>query len=602
MKKIVAIISFISFFLLSISSPKVAARSYDIDNYDVLVEIQEDGSAFFTERITYYFDGEFNGVLFNLDYASHPSPTDVSVTVEGEGQAGQLFRQATSQEPGTYELVNEAGFLRFTVYNPISDDEMTIVYSYRIPEMVTNYNDTAQFNRRVIGSAWDDVLSDVDVRIELPMPVEPGELKAWGHGDATGEVTLQDNQLVLLEVGRNPENTFVEANVVFPTYVTWNNPNKVAEDRLEQIIGTEEKLERDEIESRRNILIGGTLLGLFGPLVALLTLVWMQRKNKKSNPDPYDEPEYVYQLPAPLAPAVMNKAIFGQRPNPDTVTATLLDLVRRGYLKMDEIELENGFDYLISKTKESDTDLSDQEWHLLKWFLDTAGDGESVTLGEVEAIEADTKLGEAFYKEHLAWEKAVLEEAKIYEKRYRAPHATAATVWAILSLIANIALFILLLTQLRWLLFLIGLTGLLLAIYVVVYHVKHPALTPEGDRAMKDWRAFKRMLTDVGTFSMADVGSVEMWDTYVVYAAAMGIADEVLDQMAIQYPNDTLYEDSYFYPYYYRNPAYLYGVREPISRGIVSSTPQSDSSSGSGGGFSGGSSGGSGGGSGGGAF
>ncbi|WP_373768445.1 DUF2207 domain-containing protein, partial [Jeotgalibaca porci] len=161
MKKIVAIISFISFFLLSISSPKVAARSYDIDNYDVLVEIQEDGSAFFTERITYYFDGEFNGVLFNLDYASHPSPTDISVTVEGEGQAGELFRQATSQEPGTYELINEADFLRFTVYKPISDDEMTVVYAYRIPEMVTNYNDTAQFNRRVIGSAWDDVLSDV---------------------------------------------------------------------------------------------------------------------------------------------------------------------------------------------------------------------------------------------------------------------------------------------------------------------------------------------------------------------------------------------------------------------------------------------------------
>src|SRR5699024_6640654 len=281
-KKIVAIISFVSFFLLSISSPKVAARSYDIDNYDVLVEIQEDGSAFFTERITYYFDGEFNGVLFNLVYASHPSPPDISDTVEGEGQAGELFRQSTSQEPGTYELINEADFSRFTVYKPISDDEMTVVYAYRIPEMITNYNDTAQFNRRVIGSAWDDTLSDVDVRIELPMPVEPGELKAWAHGDATGEVTVQDNQVVLLEVGRNPENTFVEANVVFPTYVTWNNPNKVTEDRLEQIIGTEEKLERDEIESRRNILIGGTLLGLFGPVVALLTLVWMQRKNKQS--------------------------------------------------------------------------------------------------------------------------------------------------------------------------------------------------------------------------------------------------------------------------------------------------------------------------------
>lgn len=602
MKKILAIISFTIFLLFGISSPEVAARSYEINNYDVLVEIQEDGSAHFTERITYDFDGDFNGILFNLDYTTHPTPTDVSVAIEENGEAAIPYHQTTSQQGGTYELTDIDGFLRFRVYHPISDDEMTVIYSYRIPEMITNYNDTAQFNRRVIGSAWEDELADIAIRIELPMPVEPGELKAWGHGDANGAVTLEDNQVVLLEVNYNPEHTFVEANVLFPTYVTWNNPNKILEDRLEQIISKEERLEREETERRRAILIGGTVLGVIGPLVALLVLFWLQSKNKKENPHPYEEPEYLYELPEDMTPAVMNKAIFGLGPDSQAVTATILDLVRRGYLKMEEMKLESGFDYEISTAKAPDLDLASHEKQLLHWFLDTAGDGESVTFGEIEAIEYDTKLGEVFYSERLAWEKAVLEDAKIYEKRYRAPHATAANIWSAISVIANTVMFVALITQFRIWLFLLGLTGFILGIYVLIYHVKHPPLTAEGDREKKKWRAFKRMLANVGTFTMQDIASVELWDTYLVYATVLGIAEDVLEQMAIQYPGDTLYETSHFYPYYYHNPSYMAGVSDPIARGIDSSTPQSDSSSGSGGGFSGGSSGGSGGGSGGGAF
>ena len=53
--------------LLFTGGPDVQARSYEIANYDVLVEIQDDGSAFFTESITYDFEGDFKGVLYDLD-------------------------------------------------------------------------------------------------------------------------------------------------------------------------------------------------------------------------------------------------------------------------------------------------------------------------------------------------------------------------------------------------------------------------------------------------------------------------------------------------------------------------------------------------------
>ncbi|MGP6140382.1 MULTISPECIES: DUF2207 domain-containing protein [unclassified Jeotgalibaca] len=607
MKKLMAIISFTFFLLFGLSPPEVAARSYEINNYDVQVNIQEDGSALFTERITYYFDGEFNGVLFNLDYSPHPTPTDVSVAIEEEGEAAVPYSQDTTQQPGTYEMTDTGTFLNFTVYNPITDDDMTVIYSYRIPEMVTNYNDVAQFNRKVIGSAWDDELLDVDIRIELPAAVEPGELKAWGHGDANGNVTLEEDRVVNLSLNRNPANTFVEANVIFPTYVTWNNPNTVNENNLDQIIANEEAIERAEEQRYWLLVIVGAVFGVIGPLLALAVLFWLRKKYKETNPVPYQEPDYVYELPEDMSPAVMNKAIFNQEPDSEAVSATILDLVRRGYLQMKEIPLEDGFDYELRKLKEPDSGLLKHEKQLMRWFLKIGGDGKAVTFGRIESINYDTKLGERFYKARMAWQQAVRDDAKVYEERYRAPHATTARTWSIITLIANNIFFILLTIgvfayQLPIWLFLLGFTGLALAIYVLLYHVKHPAVTPEGDKAKKDWRAFERMLEDVGDFTMQDIGSVELWDTYLVYATAMGIAYHVLEQMAIQYPDDVIYGTSYFYPFYYHNPGYIDGVNDPIARGIDASTPQSDSSSGSGGGFSGGSSGGSGGGSGGGAF
>lgn len=607
MKKIVAIISMSILFFLTFSFPEVAAQSYEIENYDVLVTIQEDGSAVFTERITYEFDGEFNGVLFNLDYSPHPTPIAVSVAVEEEGKPEVMFQQDSSQQPGTYEMTDTGEFLNFTVYNPVADTRRTVIYSYRIPEMVTNFNDIAQFNRKVIGSGWDDTLSDVDIQIELPAAVEAGELRAWGHGDASGNVTIEDNRVVHLTVPRNPENTFVEANVIFPTYVTWNNPNVQDEDRLNQIVGAEEALEQAEEERYGQLLMGGIILCLVGPFLALAVFLWLRKKNHDTNPVPYVEPEYIYEIPEEMSPAIMNKAIFNRQPDSAAVSATLLDLVRRGYLHMKEIPMGEGFDYEISKMKEPDAGVLQHEKQLMNWFLKAGGNGKVVRFSEIEAIEYDTKRGERFYNARMSWEKEVRDAAKQYEDTYRAPHATAATGWTIVTLIATLIFFVLItigvfVYDLPIWLFILGFIGLAMGNCLIFYRAKYPPLTPEGDQARKEWRAFKRMLEDVGEFTMEDIGSINMWDTYLVYATAMGIADHVLEQMAIQYPEDDIYETSYFYPYYYHNPYYISGIHDPISRGMVSSAPQSSSSSGSGGGFSGGSSGGSGGGSGGGAF
>ena len=93
-----------------------------------------------------------------------------------------------------------------------------------------------------------------------------------------------------------------------------------------------------------------------------------------------------------------------------------------------------------------------------------------------------------------------------------------------------------------------------------------------------------------------------LWEKYLVYATAFGIAEKVLKQLKVKYPELT--EDAYYYDkmrvmYVMSHTDFSKSVETPISRSVLAGTSYS-SGSGGGGGFSGGGGGGAGGGGGGG--
>ena len=89
MKRIRLIILLLFGFLFTVQV-QAQARSYEIANYNVLVEIQDDGSAFFTESITYDFEGDFNGVLYDLDISGVQTPTDVAVLMQSKADGEEI--------------------------------------------------------------------------------------------------------------------------------------------------------------------------------------------------------------------------------------------------------------------------------------------------------------------------------------------------------------------------------------------------------------------------------------------------------------------------------------------------------------------------------
>ena len=92
-----------------------------------------------------------------------------------------------------------AKFIRKCSRYPYNHVSLTLDPGFKTWYSFARYHKDAPFYSGFIREPVERFLADgdVDVRIELPMPVEPGELKAWGHGDAAGKVMLQDRLRLL---------------------------------------------------------------------------------------------------------------------------------------------------------------------------------------------------------------------------------------------------------------------------------------------------------------------------------------------------------------------------------------------------------------------
>ena len=114
--------------------------------------------------------------------------------------------------------------------------------------------------------------------------------------------------------------------------------------------------------------------------------------------------------------------------------------------------------------------------------------------------------------------------------------------------------------------------------------------TPEGRLYYKKWANFKKYLTDFSALKEHPPESIELWDSYLVYATALGVAEEVLKNMSLVVPAEQLKASHFYYVHH------SYGqFGSGFGSAYTSSAPSSSGSGGGVGGVGGGSGGGGGG-------
>ena len=123
-----------------------------------------------------------------------------------------------------------------------------------------------------------------------------------------------------------------------------------------------------------------------------------------------------------MTPAVMNGAVFSGNVQAADISATILDLVRKGYLTISPVQIpQKGIfgrekapedSFRLTQIKDTkNAPLLSHEKQLLDWFISDVGDGESVTLDDIENIADNSTEAKRFNENRVKWQERVMDVA-----------------------------------------------------------------------------------------------------------------------------------------------------------------------------------------------
>ena len=583
---------------------------YEIERLDIVANIERDGSLEVEERVIYDI-GKINGILYNIDALGYGKFTDLQIFYEDDGEFKQA-RNNTAPSEGNFTVSVDDGLYKIKLYAPSQNERKEFIFRYNLTRGVTVYRDIAQLNRKMVGKEWQNSIGNISVTVYLPESVKKDDIYAFGHGPLTGNIEILDGKSVRYTLNDYRPGEFLEVNLLFPKNIlTSFNPllmkNKSA---LKEILDMEGKLAKEAKEDRKRAIIGFYL----GRVVLVLAVAWwlflvvfIYLKNSKRYKVENEYGEYFRELPDDYSPSIAGTLVSRNLyPSGRELFAMLLDLVRKGHLKLEEGEKTTT---LI--LQESGKPLSEEEKFILNWYIRELGDGEKIVLESVEASIKGRGGAKEFNRNYERWRTIVytdmLEKNLKMDKRDK--FSTS------LGIFTGIAYFIgggMLVVYFQSELFILM---ILLGFILLPYTFSRKRASLEKEKAISRWEAFKKFLVDYSNLEEAKLASIELWEHYFVYAVALGVAEKVAKGyskiMSKKGEESTIiggrgYRNNSFMNMYLYSHAFRSMERNTsfVAQRAMESVARSSRSSarGRGGGFSGGSSGGGGGRSGGGAF
>lgn len=583
---------------------------YEIERLDIVANIERDGSLEVEERVIYVI-GKINGILYNIDALGYGKFTDLQIFYEDDGEFKQA-RNNTAPSEGNFTVSVDDGLYKIKLYAPSQNERKEFIFRYNLTRGVTVYRDIAQLNRKMLGKDWQNSIGNISVTVNLPENVKKDDIYAFGHGPLTGNIEILDGKSVRYTLNDYRPGEFLEVNLLFPKNIlTSFNPllmkNKSA---LKEILDMEGKLAKEANDARKRAIIGFYL----GRVVLVLAVAWwlflvvfIYLKNSKRYKVENEYGEYFRELPDDYSPSIAGTLVSRNLyPSGRELFAMLLDLVRKGHLKL--VEGEKTTTLIL---QESGKPLSEEEKFILNWYIRELGDGEKIVLESVEASIKGRGGAKEFNRNYERWRTIVYSD--MLEKNLKMDKRDKFSTS--LGIFTGIAYFIgggMLVVYFQSELFILM---ILLGFILLPYTFSRKRASLEKEKAISRWEAFKKFLVDYSNLEEAKLASIELWEHYFVYAVALGVAEKVAkgyskimskkgEESTIiggrGYRNNSLM-NMYLYSHAFRS---MERNTSFVAQRAMESVARSSRSSarGRGGGFSGGSSGGGGGRSGGGAF
>ncbi|NAP01476.1 DUF2207 domain-containing protein [Halomonas sp. MG34] len=179
MKKISIFLTILA--VLFIFPIEALAVEYSIEKTRIDAYLQENGEVHVTERHTYGFEGEFNGITRSLIPKKETAIVDVSAK-EGD--------QALDVEQQDNE---------YRVYRSGSDETITVDLSYTIENGIEKYTDVARFDWPFFDQSNESDYNQMDVYVHPPQPTEG--VIVYGEDEAAGSESVEEEGVVRFDMG-----------------------------------------------------------------------------------------------------------------------------------------------------------------------------------------------------------------------------------------------------------------------------------------------------------------------------------------------------------------------------------------------------------------
>lgn len=614
MKKILRrIILFICIFIgvLILSTNVKASGGLRLRNLKYDVTLNADGTANVTETWRIWIE-DTNTLFktFEVDTSKYKEITDVKVSeIKSTGNVDftRINQYKYHVDRKCYYALMYNGNFEIAWGAHAEDTTKTYKISYKIIDAVKNYKDCSEFYWQFINTESEIPASYVEGTIKLPTQVANIEdLRVWAHGPLNGNIEKVSNNTVRFTIEGLEENTMLEARVVTPTNIFNRNLNTSNQEKLnsiltqEQIWADEANAERERIQRNKEvmqkaIITGIILINLVGIILTIVIIKKIIKYHKELKNTPIVKPEQDFdyfrdipnetETPAGAGFLYYFKSTGLQYNMSKIVSATMLDLCMKKYIAFEEIPNKKNQIRVILKNNNVETLPEDEKivYNILKKV--PKNETNSFTMKEFEKYASihSSSILTSFTRIESA-----VKKSQEKEENYSKDLIKKAGSWSIKGVgYAFLGIFSILA---MWLLVI---PAIVASVYCLKISSRYNRLTQKGINEKAKWVGLKKYMEDFSMIEEKTVPELILWEKYLVYATAFGIADKVLKQLKVIYPQvmDTDYMNSHGYTYMYLmyshnfSNSFLTTLNNSVTTSYHSATNYS-SGSGGGGGFS----------------
>lgn len=533
-----------------VSASNSIAKSYSIDQVKIHAELFADGRLKIEEARTYKFRGRFSWADYRLPLDKVGTVEDF-VLMEGE----RLFESAESKEPGTYEIQASDAELYVKWYYKARNETRTFTLSYTIRDVATVYDDIAEFYFKFIGEANRKQIRNVRITIMLPQPADTTRVKAWAHGPLWGEIQFEAGDLKMF-VSPLPPETFWEARVLLPRDWLPAARNRKPKQVRQAIVAEEEELARRANEERERAAVRlrqkkeneKKAWPIAIALVGVAFLAWGRTYSKYGRG--FDVPyrnKIDSAIPDDLSPTLASYLYYQKQVYGAALMTTLLNLARRGYLKIEQHPPEgyakkkksrkNTFTLTLENPQwRQSTDLMDFEKELLTFVFDDLGNRrESFDFSEFKKNRKKVrkwfpkweKLVKGHYEGRPYWDKASIKGtiiASVVSVCIVALGVLVIVIWGTPGILAIVG----------------GAVCLGLSFTILRY-------TPEVKLLRKKLEALRTYIKKYHFTSGDRQNFLNQIQEYMVYAIALGVGSRAVEKLLGMIPDE---EQRVYFPWY----------------------------------------------------